>query len=183
MKTVLFLSDTQYPAIHYPAWLAAIEVASAPIIDEIWFLGDGIDFPMLTHKFPIDPAERLEIQNHLDSWNTRLGLLHLSSSAQKYVYLLGNHEHRLQSYLWFQATELSGLRGLQLTSLLPALNDWEVHPWHELVPVSPTFVATHGEVVSKYAGATAKQMLDRTAISGIMGHTLQAPQQTNRPSL
>ena len=174
MKTVAFLSDTQYPAIHDAAWSGTLDFLAHLDLDELWFLGDGIDFPMLTSKFHVDPQVRHAMQDDLDGWNSRLhelATISLFRGATRLVYLLGNHEDRLQKYLWHQAPELSGLRGLSLENLLPSLGEWEVHPWHDLVPVTDEFFATHGEAVSSYAGASSKKMIDRTAVSGIMGHT------------
>lgn len=175
MRTIVFLGDTQYPAIHDAAWDGVLNALAVWDLDEVWFLGDGIDFPMLTTKFPIDPSVRHDLQADLDGWDKRLGELVTVTElrgARRWVYLLGNHEDRLQKYLWHQAPELSGVRGLEIGSLLPTLTwAWETHPWHELVPVTDYFFATHGESVSSYAGATAKKMIDRTAVCGIMGHT------------
>ena len=83
--------------------------------------------------------------------------------------------------MWHQAPKLSSLNGLQVEKLLQLEElGFEYYPYGKMVQVSGDFFATHGDIVRAHAGFTAKAMVDKTGVSGIMGHTHRLGQSTRR---
>ena len=175
MKHILFIGDVQWPFQHDTALKAVLDfVRRFPWgpKDELWFLGDGLDFDMLSLKFLKDPARDALLQRDIDGFKAGVLKPLQRWGPERRLYLAGNHEHRIQAYLWHQAPKLSSLQGLKVEALLDLDHlGYEYHPYGEMVRVANDFYATHGNVVRAHAGFTAKVMLDKTGVSGIMGHT------------
>lgn len=171
MRKIAFLGDVQWPYQHDGAMKAIMDYLKRAKPDELWFMGDGIDLTQLAIKHPKQPGGELWLQGEIDGWVKVLASWAALVPGRK-VYLGGNHEHRLQMYLWTQAPKLSGLSGLKVEKLLK-LDElgYGWHPYREMVQVAKHFFATHGDVVRAHSGFTAKVMLDKTGSNGIMGHT------------
>lgn len=131
--------------------------------------GDWLDCYSLS-RFVSDPARKLALQDDLDACKDSLKRLRRAAPKARIWYLKGNHEARLQKYLWSRAPELERLRDLRLPRLLDlgslgiewvesGLLDW------------PGLVWKHGNIVRAKSGATATAELERLWRSGVSGHT------------
>lgn len=135
----------------------------------IFLNGDMIDFYQLS-RFDKNPNRALELQEDIDELVSFLTTLRHVSKNAEIVYTEGNHEHRLYKYLC-NHPELFGLKVLQPEKLL-CLDQLNI----EWVPQEHTyvhhgFVVTHGDVVRKHSGYSAKAMYEKYGTSGISGHT------------
>lgn len=135
----------------------------------VFLNGDMIDFYQIS-KFDKDPNRTLQLQDDIDELLHFLESLREAIPEAKIVYTEGNHEHRLHRYLCAHP-ELFNLKVLQPDKLL-GLGQFDV----EWVPQDKTyvhhgFVITHGDVVRKHSGYSAKGMYEKYGTSGISGHT------------
>lgn len=135
----------------------------------IFLLGDIIDFYGLSH-FDKDPQRITSLQDDLDTTITYLYKLRQENPKAKIVYFEGNHELRLQKYLW-QHPEISKLKVMQLENLLQ-LDKLKI----EFIPQNKNydyhnFQIEHGEIIRKHSGYTARGQMEKRGISGISGHS------------
>jgi hypothetical protein len=86
-------------------------------IDTVFLGGDLVDFHPVS-SYSKDPATTLCLQQELDTAFDELSKLRQLFPRACFYFKEGNHENRLQRYLFSKAAELSGLRNLTLPSLL-----------------------------------------------------------------
>lgn len=169
----LNISDIHIP-YHDPfAWELTLNIVEKVKPDFINILGDGLDFPQLSHfdKEP-DLFKDGNLQENLDQFFRMMLALKRRALNAKRRFVPGNHEDRLYKYL-MRHPELHGLRALELKELLRLAElEIEFHEYEiEIVPGA--LVGKHGEVVRQYSAFSAKGELEREkhAISTITGHT------------
>ena len=168
-RKVLFVSDVHAPYEDKKAVKALITFAKWWEPNMVVYIGDLVDFYAVS-SFVKDPTRMLELQGEIDAANDVLKAIHAAAPKADHHFLRGNHEHRLQKFLWTRAAELSGLQGLQVQNLL-ALNELGIKYHEEGRMKFRNMVLKHGDIVRKFAGYTAKGELDSTGISGVSGHT------------
>jgi UDP-2,3-diacylglucosamine pyrophosphatase LpxH len=135
--------------------------------DRVYLPGDIIDCYLLS-KFSKDPTRGDNFQDELDVCKEFLREVKTRSKAQIY-YVTGNHERRLQKYLWGQAPALASLRSLSLQNLL-GLKEMGVKYSEDGFKLGDLFV-THGSVCRKHSAYTARGEIEKNGCSGISGHT------------
>lgn len=123
--------------------------------------GDIVDLYSVSH-FRKDPSKQCKLQSELNDYNDFMKELR-SVHKGKLVYLIGNHERRIQKYL-MENTELYGLDSLSLEHILSKDKykfdlkyQWEYNG----------MIFTHGINVGKYC---ADKELDKFGVNGISGH-------------
>lgn len=170
-ETHIVLSDFHVP-FHDPKALdIAVKVMKDINPKCVHLLGDVLDCYHLS-RFDRDPLRMETFQQEAESATEIIGgIKRLSPRGCKIVYTEGNHENRLHRYLCSKAPELASLKCLSIPELLSlrklgveyrdAKSPYKIgHLWY-----------THGNVVRRYSGYTAKAMMDRTGGSVIHGHT------------
>ena len=113
---VLILSDTHIPYHDTPALNAALEWADQHKVDCVLLNGDIIDF-YSTSNWNNNPAAR-DLVTEVEL--TKDFLLHIRKRypKAKVIYKKGNHEERLDHYIWRKCPELWGLPNLTLQNVL-----------------------------------------------------------------
>lgn len=137
--------------------------------DDIIFLGDVIDFYALS-RFNKDPIRALKLQHEIDIACDVIDIISDAAPDAKKYYLAGNHEKRLQKYLWSKAAELSSLRNLTVENLL-GLNERGIEYIDTGRMIYHGLVVKHGDVARKYAGWSAKAEMETEGMPGVSGHT------------
>lgn len=140
--------------------------------------GDLVDFAQIS-SFDRQPGEILTLQEDLTKAKKWLKELRQSVPHAEIIYLLGNHEDRLQRYL-NKHPEIHGLDCLKIENLLDlAVINCQLIPkneykWHD-------WLITHGDVVRANAGATAQALITKYGMNGVCGHVhrLALVQKTN----
>ena len=168
-KKVLFVPDIHAPFQDAKAIKAMIAFAKWWKPDYVYFLGDVIDFYSIS-RFAKDPARALELQLEVDEARKVLKTICAATPNAKKYFICGNHEARMQKFLWTRAAELSGLQGLQIDTML-GLGELGIHYYPEGRTKFRGTIIKHGDIVRKFCSYTAKGEFESTGISGVSAHT------------
>lgn len=171
-QKVLIVPDIHAPFEDSIALSACFSFAKWFNPDRIFIMGDLVDFYAIS-QFIKDPERALRLQDELDQAKNILEQFRKFFPITPIVLIRGNHEHRLQKYLWTKAPELSGLRDLMVESLLD-LKKLNIIYEKTGRLIHRGVVFKHGDVVRKYAGYSAKGEFEKSGMSGISGHTHRA---------
>ncbi len=125
---VLFVPDCHIPYHDQTAWevmLAAAQHFSPHIIVQ---LGDLVDFYQVS-RHDKDPRRKLRLDDELTAARTALDRLDALGAPHK-LYVMGNHEHRLEAYLRTRAPEMFGV--IDVDELLGLTRrGWQWKPYRE----------------------------------------------------
>ena len=145
--------------------------------DSIVIPGDFLDCYKIS-RFNKDPNRKLSLQDEIDCAYFLLKEIRAAAGDKcKITYLEGNHEKRLQKYLWSTAPELASLECLTIDGLL-----WLDHldiDYAESIELGK-FHVSHGSLVRQEAGYTAKAEFIKNGCSGLTGHTHRDAKYTRR---
>lgn len=166
MKKFVTISDVHFPFQKEKAINSVKEFVRNHKVDEIILLGDIVDFYDLS-SFDKNPNRINCLQIELDLVKQFLTSLREENPKAKITYIVGNHEDRLRRYIWSH-TELHTLSCLDLKSLL-GLEELDIQLLDNYTTYGILF--THGSVVRKFSGYSAKEELTINDCSGISGHT------------
>lgn len=109
IRRSLIIPDTHRPYHSRRAYNVMLEIASHAGVDEIVILGDYGDFyPVNAHPGKHPKLPQL-LSEELESVNQGLDELDRLFPKAKKIYLEGNHEYRLERYLFDKAPALFGL--------------------------------------------------------------------------
>lgn len=139
---VLICGDVHVP-YHDEAAVAACIRATKEFRPEVFVLnGDLLDFEALS-RFLSNPRTVSEPQAELDEGAAILRRFEAAAGPKcRRVFLLGNHEERLEKYLTKNAPHLLGLRSLNLSELL-GLEGWTVVPYPQFHRIG-SLIVQHG---------------------------------------
>ncbi len=140
--------------------------------DKIFIMGDLVDFYAIS-RFTKDPERALKLQDEIDVAYETLKQIRNANPNTPIVLIRGNHEYRLQKYLWSEAKELSSLRDLTVENLLN-LKSLNIKYESTGRLKHRGVIFKHGDVVRKFAGYSAKGEFEKSGMSGVSGHTHRA---------
>jgi len=167
-KTV-FVPDIHAPYIDGNAFRCMLAFLKVFKPEHIFVIGDVLDFYQLS-KFIKNPSRMMDLQTDIDAAHLALRQIRKAAPTAKIRLLKGNHEARLQKFLWSTAAELVSLRDLTVPHLLN-LDDLNIE-WIETgSTVFHGFLIKHGNVVRSRSGYTATGEREKAGISGVSGHT------------
>lgn len=173
-STVLVISDFQYPFVD-TGWLDAVErMIEDARPDIIFYNGDILDTYGLS-KFRHNPDRQFRLQDEVELTKDMLRRhARLSNGAVQY-WADGNHEERVQAWIWEQGTRDSSFLMKDLPEVLDLDNLTESYVSYSNHFDFLGFVITHGpRRVSQFSGYTARKVLERFRSSGAIGHTHRA---------
>jgi len=132
--------------------------------------GDNNDFYQIS-KFDKNPSRLANLQADIDDTKAMFSRHSKIFPEAKKVLLEGNHEARLQRFLWSSAMPLSSLACLTVPELFK-LGDFGIDyiPYEQGLMVNNVFLALHGDIASIHSGYTAKRMYEKHGGCGICGH-------------
>lgn len=162
------------PDIHAPyADGAALRCAYAFLRyfkpDHVFVMGDAVDFYQLS-KFNKDPKRIPDLQNDIDDAVGILTQIRKASPNSKMYFLKGNHENRINTFLFSRAAELASLRALTVPALLN-LKELDIKYVETGKMLFHDFLIKHGNVVRTRSGYSATGEREKAGISGASGHT------------
>ena len=169
---VLIWPDTHLPYADSRAVSLALQVGRYYQPDLLILLGDVLDCTGFS-RFPHDQVDpKSFLQTELDEWHSLAGSLCEMAPKAERIFLLGNHEERIERWLWSQP-QLYGLTGMRLPSLL-GLADHGFRPdvEREVLLCNGSLTVTHGtRIGGQGSGLAARQEMARHGTSGVSGHT------------
>jgi len=138
-------------------------------------LGDVVDFLALS-RFPKSPEQSAALDEELVVGRRVLKQIDRALADVPIVWIAGNHEARVQKYLYKKAPELCGLPELSVPRLLNMPERWTYiapggHIWEQGILVQ------HG---NRYAQNTCVAYLNEYGCSVVAGHSHRANQMTRR---
>lgn len=168
-EVILFISDIHAPYQDNMAIRAVIAFGKELQPDRIILMGDIVDFYAIS-SFRKDPIRALQLQKEIDEAVSILRIIRNEFPKIPIDLIQGNHEQRLQKYLWTKASELSGLRQLNVPALLK-LESFNI-TYHSTGRMKYRgLMIKHGDKVRKHSAYTARGEFDETGLSGISAHT------------
>jgi predicted phosphodiesterase len=172
--TIAVINDLHIP-FHDPEIIEAVEEFLEKIQpDSLFYNGDMMDFYQIS-DFEKDPSRVPLMQKEVDLVTQMLDRHEELMPNTKRWFITGNHERRLQRFLWTRATALSSLRCLTLDSLFGlrgrgiSLVDFE-----QGVIINDSFLILHGDITSINSGYTAKRLYEKHGGCGMAGHCHRA---------
>lgn len=168
-KRVLFVPDIHAPYQDNQAMKCLISFAKWWKPDVVFVLGDTIDMYQVS-RFEKDPERIFQLQDDIDTGKKILADISKACPDARKLFIPGNHEFRLQRFLWTRAAELSGLRVLQLEKLL-GLEEMGYEYLKNGRTEYRGVIVKHGDIVRKYGAYTGRGEYESTGKTGVSGHT------------
>jgi predicted phosphodiesterase len=116
LEKTIVLGDVHGEYVDRITWDIAKQIVRDVKPERIILNGDFIDFYGVS-RFDKDPNRALSLQDEIDYGNQLLSELRSVAKKAQIIWVEGNHEARLQKYLWSKAAELSSLRSLTIEEL------------------------------------------------------------------
>jgi predicted phosphodiesterase len=165
-KRALILSDVHCPYHDEKLINKIYSLVRRESFDSIYILGDFLDCVSIS-KFSKEPDRYDYLDEEISEGVMILSKLRLAGPDSRIYFMPGNHELRLQKFLWTRARPLAKLKSLQLDELLQANKLGIVYLNDNIVHLNSTFVLKHG---TKCGEAPARGELMSMGISGLSGH-------------
>jgi len=166
-RRMLLLSDLHVPFHDEQAIAAAVEEGVRQGCDSLYINGDAIDFYMLS-RFRKDPGMPTSPEE-VDLLKTILCTI-----GEPFVerwYKSGNHEDRLEYYLWTNAPQLSHFPCMELPAVLGLAELGFTHVKSKQVAHVGDVVVVHGHECNVNSGVNpAKSLYTRLGASAVCGH-------------
>lgn len=165
-KSFIVVSDIHFPYHDKLAIGAVKRFIKANPVDVVIFNGDILDMYDVS-SFDKSPDRMNSLQAELNLATKLFSDLRKELPNAEMIYVEGNHEYRLKRYL-MKHPELFSLEALQLPNLLK-LDKYNITYTGKAYQLGNLKI-THGSIVRKFAGYTAKAELEKNDCSGISGH-------------
>lgn len=170
----IYLPDIHEPELDVHAFASTLSLIGRTRPSLLVVGGDAIDFYQLS-RFNKNPLRALELQSDCDRLHRTLSKLRKAAPKARILYLRGNHELRLTSYLWGPGVALESLRCLRVPKLL-GFSDLGIEYEESGERQVGGLVYAHGVVARAAPGASARGELERHWKSGVSGHNHFAEQ-------
>lgn len=167
MNKFIVLSDLHIPFQNDKAIAAVFRFLKQNPVDTVVLNGDILDMYDVS-RFDKDPNRINSLQEELNLAAKFFGKLRKILPNAEIVYVKGNHSARLEKYL-MKHPELFSLDALKLPNLL-RLREFNIGYEPKAFKLGSLKI-THGSIVRKFAGYTAKAELEKNDCSGISSHT------------
>jgi len=165
----VFLGDVHVPFQNTSSLLALHKFIRKFNPNRIYLVGDVMDFYAIS-TFDKEPERITKLQEELNQGIAFLRNVRQDAPGATIIYLEGNHEARMQKYLW-KHPEISSLNALNVKNMLE-LKSMNIEYIKQTVShVHHKFVIEHGDVVRQQSAYTARAQLEKRGMSGISGHT------------
>jgi len=166
-KVAVVLSDIHIPYHDRDALSIALAYTKDIAPDTIVLNGDIVDFYAVS-RFQKDPMRIDTLQSEIDETRALLTLLRDDHPKADIIYVMGNHEIRLEKFLIERASALTSLRCLSLDDLFGfSSNDIQ---FSDTSTMLGNLEVTHGEYARKNPGSSVRGHFDKSASSVLIGH-------------
>ncbi len=167
MKRTLVIPDAHHPFVDKLAWATALAGGRAAKPDIIVVIGDFVDyFQVSAHPKP--PERKGRIADEIDAANVALDQL-AEIPTERFIYVAGNHEYRMDRYIRDRAPELFGLKGTTVPEQLQLkARDIEYVPYMDYIKIGKMLYTHDLERAGKNAAA---QVATDAGTNVVFGHT------------
>jgi predicted phosphodiesterase len=176
MQTWVILNDIQYPFADTKVMRLVTGFIGDLKPQGVILNGDIVDCYSLS-DFDKSPLSRASLSQEI---RCAQGLMKALKAVPQKIWIGGNHEDRLRRHVWAKPALLSGLDKKSRERVVSALDFPEVFGLGEhgfsWLPYGGVhnlgkLMVTHGSMVSKHSGQTARMHLERYGKSVLIGHT------------
>lgn len=166
MSKFAIISDVQIPFQDKEVLDLACRFINDIKPDGIIMNGDIVDMHSLS-SFDKNPLDAPRLEQEIKEAGE---LMARFKRIPKKIWIGGNHEHRLEKYIWKKAPEFAGLDSLGFPVLFK-LKDFgfEWLPYGKWIELGK-LVVTHGNLVSRHSAQTARNHMEKYGTSILVGH-------------
>lgn len=165
LQRVLFVPDVHRPYHDKDAWACMVAAARSFQPEIVVVLGDFADFYSVSFHSK-DPRRRLSLDDEVCDVLDGLDELDALGASRK-VFVMGNHEHRLQRYLTDKAPAMFGIVDCGELFQLER-RGWEHVPYRESIKIGKVYVTHDVGHAGKYALAQTHAAVQSNVV---IGHT------------
>lgn len=182
MARIAFLSDIHFKYHCRKAWPLALAILPDLNLDRTLLGGDIIDFGPIS-KFVEHPQQKLDLVPEIAITRKELLRLRKTVRGMPIDYMEGNHEWRLEKYLYRHAPELVGIHSLTVPGLLELKkNDLDIR-WHDQMKVIMLgkLPVVHGHRIKVSSIHPAKSTYAKIGGNMLVGHHHKFDRHLQRP--
>lgn len=173
LEKSVVIGDLHIPYTSVPAVKKTLQFIQYFKPDIIFINGDLIDCLDIS-RFDKPLERHMTLSEEIEEANYFLLQLRSLMPKSRIIYIFGNHEFRLQSYIAKNARELYGLKGLTLEEQL-GTKELDIDVYNNGTKENyfqyGKLLIGHFDRVNKHSGMTAKNLLEDKGMSVIQGHT------------
>lgn len=180
-RRILIWPDTHLPYADPRAVSLALNITAFYRPEILVLLGDVIDCTGFSRFARNTTDPKTYLATELEEWHSLARSLRDAAPDAERIYIRGNHEARIEKWLWGQP-QLTGYGGFNLGSLL-TLADHGFRPEvvEEIEFCQGALTIRHGSFIGgNFAGTAARQEMMRAGTSGVSGHTHRAAKYIQR---
>ncbi len=170
MEKAILLGDTHHPFHDKQTIRLVLKFLKDWEPDNIFLMGDIVDCYAIS-RFDKNPKRANRLESEFRQAHKFLKDLRDNAPNSEITFLEGNHEARFVKYLWRKAPELASFKSLTIPELLN-LDELDIiyKEYGEGIDYGHIYL-THGDLVSKHSGWTAKAHYEKHGGSGACGHS------------
>jgi predicted phosphodiesterase len=181
--TVLSLSDMHVPYHDQKAIEAAVKYGVDRKPDIVLLNGDTMDFYRMS-RWQQDPNKR-DLKYEVETGKEMLVWLRSKFPKARFIFKMGNHENRLNNYIWNRAAEFWNLDNLQIQNVL-GFEDLGIERVDDQIILAGKLPILHGHELPKGANSPvnpARGAFLRTLHSVLIGHFHRSSTQPEKDML
>ncbi len=169
-KKILLLSDIHIPYHDVEAIKTALEYGKKEGIDTIYLNGDILDFFMLSFHEK-NPKNRPSLKNEIDMAREFFAYLRQEFPNVTIYFKPGNHEYRLERYLYLKAPELLDCEEFKIEILLGLAEFRIIYISKRIKTYFGDLLVEHGDRIRGSGGVNpARTLFTRYKRHAICGH-------------
>jgi len=170
LRTFAIINDTHNPYQDVPALHLVERFLQDIQFHYLIYNGDVNDMYQIS-TFNRNPERVSDMQKDINNTKVMFEKHNRLFPDVKKVMTEGNHEHRLQKFLWTKAPEFAGITALSISELFDLKGFGIKHIAYEQgLMINSSFLVTHGEIASVHSGYTAKRTYEKHGGNGMVGH-------------
>lgn len=166
-----FLSDIHFPYEDSRAW--ALTCGLLPHLDLTGVIlgGDIVDFEPIS-KFVEHPQRKLDLKPQLLDARKQLLRFRKVVGDKPVIYLQGNHEYRMERYIYQRAPELAGIDALTVPELIKLNKDDLDIQWKDRTVVLTLghLHVSHGDQIKAGGLSPARSIYQKVGCNMLVGH-------------
>ena len=172
-------SDIHYPYQDNRAEGLFLSILPDLNLDGLMILGDAVDFEPIS-RFVTHPHHKLDLKPQIQIARKHFATIRKTLPNQRIWYKAGNHELRLETYLYTRAPELVEMDALTVPELMRLKElDIEWVPWEKDFKVGKIHL-THGDEFRVGSTYPARNTYLKVATNMMVGHHHRKDEYTHR---